>query len=69
MILGAKYGPTYAANDKTAEFLRFNHLVQFDAKFYSYQLSTAFAGRIWDKLFKDDPFSKESGSKYAGEKL
>jgi len=68
-ILGKRYGQDYVDTDNTAEFLRFNHLNQYDAKFYSYTISTAIASRIWDKLFKDDPFSKKSGEKYYREFL
>lgn len=68
-LIGSLYGEKFITNNHTAESLRFNHLLQYDAKFYAYQLSTAFAGRIWDKLFIDDPFSQKAGAKYMKEFL
>ena len=68
-IFGQKYGEEYLKTDNTAEYLRFNHLNQYDAKFYSYTISTAIASRIWNKLFKEDPFSSRSGEKYMNEFL
>jgi len=60
-IFGENYTP-----QGIAHFLRFSHILQYDGKFYAYQLSTAMAGRIWEKLFKDldDPLDFAAGQKY-----
>ena len=68
-ILGTQYGEKYLEQCGTAEYLRFNHLNQYDAKFYSYTISGAIASRIWDKLFKADPFCRNAGEKYVTEFL
>jgi len=68
-FIGSMYGDTFVKDNATAECLRFNHIIQYDAKFYAYQFSTAFAGRIWDKLFADDPFCRRAGARYMEEFL
>lgn len=54
-FLGIKYV------EETAWQLRFNHLVSYGGRYYSYLMSRAISKLIWDKLFKQDPLSAESG--------
>lgn len=49
--------------------LRFNHLVGYGAKYYSYLISKALASRIWQTYFKKDPLSRAQGERYRRECL
>ena len=51
-------------NSNIAQFVRFGHILQYDGKFYAYQISQAMAGQIWEALFKDDPLNHEAGQRY-----
>jgi intermediate peptidase len=44
--------------------LRFNHLVGYGAKYYSYLVSKAIAARIWADCFEKDPLSSNAGESY-----
>lgn len=48
----------------TAWFLRFTHLYAYGGKYYSYLWSRAVANLIWQKCFRDDPFSRSKGKLY-----
>jgi len=61
------YGLRYASG--TAWQLRFSHLVGYGARYYSYLVSRAVSKLIWNKLFKQDPFSSISGQLYKDEVL
>lgn len=47
--------------EDTAWQLRFNHLVSYGGRYYSYLVSRAISKLIWDRLFKADPLSAQSG--------
>ncbi|XP_029634269.1 mitochondrial intermediate peptidase [Octopus sinensis] len=70
-ILGALQNKYYgiAHVPGTAWQLRFVHLVGYGARYYSYLLSRAVASRIWEKCFKEDPFSQTMGERYRRELL
>ena len=51
-------------NSNIAQFVRFGHILQYDGKFYAYQISQAMAGQIWEALFKNDPLNHEAGQRY-----
>ena len=55
--------------EQTAWYLRFHHLHGYGARYYSYLWSRAIAAMIWERCFKDDPFSREMGEKYRREVL
>ena len=61
------YSIPYVEN--TAWQLRFSHLVGYGAKYYSYLVSRAVAGAIWNKLFAQDPLSRQAGERYRYEVL
>ncbi|RWS22604.1 mitochondrial intermediate peptidase-like protein [Leptotrombidium deliense] len=61
------YGIPHVPN--TAWQLRFGHLVGYGAKYYAYLVSRAVARLIWEKLFAQDPLSKEAGEIYRREVL
>lgn len=48
---------------------KFGHLYSYGALYYSYLLDRAIASKVWEKLFKDDPFSREAGEKFKNEVL
>lgn len=43
---------------------KFPHLFSYGAVYYSYLLDRAIATKVWNDLFKDDPWSREAGEKY-----
>lgn len=43
---------------------KFPHLFSYGAVYYSYLLDRAIAEKIWNGLFKDDPWSRAAGEKY-----
>lgn len=53
----------------TAWQLRFGHLVNYGAKYYSYLLSRAVASKVWHGCFEADPFSSSNGEKWRREVL
>jgi intermediate peptidase len=48
---------------------KFGHLYSYGALYYSYLLDRAIASKIWDKLFENDPFSRDAGEKFKNEIL
>ena len=48
----------------TYTHLRYNHLIGYGAKYYSYVVSKAIAARIWTDVFEKDPLSREAGENY-----
>jgi intermediate peptidase len=48
---------------------KFGHLYSYGALYYSYLLDRAIASKMWEKLFKEDPFSREAGEKFKNEVL
>ena len=55
-FLGIKYV------ENTAWQLKFSHLVSYGGRYYAYLMSRAISKLIWDKLFRNNPLSLESGS-------
>ncbi|AAS53569.1 AFR198Wp [Eremothecium gossypii ATCC 10895] len=51
-------------DDQTNWCGRFGHLFGYGASYYSYLMDRAIAAKIWDHLFKKDPFSRSSGEKF-----
>lgn len=43
---------------------KFPHLFSYGAVYYSYLLDRAIAEKIWNGLFKEDPWSRKAGEKY-----
>lgn len=43
---------------------RFSHLSAYGSVYYSYLLDGAIAEKIWNALFKEDPWSREAGEKF-----
>lgn len=43
---------------------KFPHLFSYGAVYYSYLLDRAIADKVWNGLFKTDPWSREAGEKY-----
>lgn len=48
---------------------KFGHLYSYGAVYYSYMFDRAIASKIWNELFKEDPFSREAGEKFKNEVL
>lgn len=48
---------------------RFSHLHGYGAGYYSYLFDRAIAAQIWEKVFANDPLSRESGERYKREVL
>lgn len=46
------------------QYAQFGHLVSYGATYYSYLLDRCLANMTWEKLFKNDPLSRESGEKF-----
>ncbi|KAL6737175.1 hypothetical protein Aduo_010842 [Ancylostoma duodenale] len=44
---------------------RFHHLVQYGARYYSYLVARSAASLIWNSKFRDAPFSRSEGEKWA----
>lgn len=44
---------------------RFNHVVQYGARYYAYLVARSSASLIYDRLFSQNPFNKESGAHWA----
>ncbi|KHJ76866.1 hypothetical protein OESDEN_23514, partial [Oesophagostomum dentatum] len=44
---------------------RFHHLVQYGAKYYSYLVARSAASLIWNSKFRDAPFGRSEGRKWA----
>lgn len=43
---------------------RFGHLFGYGATYYSYLFDRAIAAKVWDSLFKNDPYSRQGGEKF-----
>ncbi|KAF8516127.1 mitochondrial intermediate peptidase [Hysterangium stoloniferum] len=43
---------------------QFGHLYSYGATYYSYMLDRAIAGRVWQKLFRENPLGREVGEKF-----
>lgn len=52
------------ADDWSTWHGKFPHLFSYGAVYYSYLLDRAIADKIWNGLFKQDPWSREAGEKY-----
>ena len=63
------YSPGIGYVPETAYFLRFPHLTTYAGKYYSYLWSRAVANLIWQKCFKNDPFSQNMGRLYRDKML
>ncbi|WFC99999.1 mitochondrial intermediate peptidase [Malassezia yamatoensis] len=48
---------------------QFGHLFGYGATYYSYLLDRAIASRIWNKVFADQPLSREAGETFKNEVL
>ncbi|TFY80028.1 hypothetical protein EWM64_g3983 [Hericium alpestre] len=48
---------------------QFGHLFGYGATYYSYLFDRAIASRVWQKVFRRDPLSRETGEKYKHEVL
>uniref|UniRef100_A0AC34Q9X7 Peptidase M3A/M3B catalytic domain-containing protein n=1 Tax=Panagrolaimus sp. JU765 TaxID=591449 RepID=A0AC34Q9X7_9BILA len=44
---------------------RFGHLGPYGGKYYSYLVAKAAASLVWNKTFKENPFSRQSGNAWA----
>ena len=54
------YG-VYDSDAYSKWWTRFSHFSMYGAKYYSYLYAQAIAGRIWNKLFIDDPLNQSAG--------
>lgn len=52
------------ADNKTNWCGRFGHLFGYGATYYSYLFDRAIAAKIWNSLFKNDPYSRSSGERF-----
>ncbi|KAL8160289.1 hypothetical protein V2J09_001826 [Rumex salicifolius] len=52
--------------DGTHWHTRFSHLLNYGAGYYSYLYAKCFAATIWQRLFKEDPLSREAGTVLRG---
>lgn len=43
---------------------KFGHLFGYGATYYSYLFDRAIASKVWETLFQNDPYSRESGQKF-----
>ncbi|KAM3576399.1 hypothetical protein VYU27_001749 [Nannochloropsis oceanica] len=54
---------TLLHSEGTVWHARFGHLTGYGAGYYGYLYDRVFASHIWERLFKNDPWSKEAGEK------
>ncbi|PVG03221.1 zincin [Serendipita vermifera] len=47
----------------------FGHLFSYGASYYSYLFDRAIASRVWARVFRDSPMSRESGERFKNEIL
>lgn len=59
----------FLADTKSTWPGKFGHLYSYGALYYSYLFDRAIASKIWEKLFKENPFSRESGEIFKNEVL
>ncbi|PAV75730.1 hypothetical protein WR25_11686 isoform A [Diploscapter pachys] len=57
--------PQITRSPNTAFQHRFHHLVQYGARYYSYLVARAGASLIWSSQFREDPFNRDAGMKWA----
>lgn len=50
--------------ENTNWHLRFNHLVGYGARYYSYLVSKSIAAKIWSQCFEKDPLNSSAGEMY-----
>eukprot|EP00127_Corallochytrium_limacisporum_P000366 Clim_evm61s11 gene=Clim_evmTU61s11 len=53
----------------THTHMKFSHLYGYGASYYTYLWSKAYAAKIWNELFRDDPLSRKAGDTYRKEVL
>ena len=64
-MLGHKALPQIGHGQNIAWPHRFSHLGPYGAKYYSYLVAKAAASLLWEKCFREDPFSRQSGLAWA----
>lgn len=66
--LEKQYG-LFPAQKSSDWYAQFGHLFGYGATYYCYLFDRAISDRIWQKLFKTDPLSREAGEKFKSEVL
>eukprot|EP01061_Rhynchopus_euleeides_P021780 TRINITY_DN35535_c0_g1_i1.p1 TRINITY_DN35535_c0_g1~~TRINITY_DN35535_c0_g1_i1.p1 ORF type:complete len:680 (+),score=275.61 TRINITY_DN35535_c0_g1_i1:223-2040(+) len=62
--LKALHTPTIGFSESSTDrAVSLVHIANYPSAYYSYAYSRVIAASIWNKYFKDDPFSKEGGAK------
>jgi len=55
--------------DGTSWQTSFGHLFSYGASYYSYLFDRAIASRLWSRLFREEPLSRENGERFKNEVL
>uniref|UniRef100_A0AC35ESC7 Peptidase M3A/M3B catalytic domain-containing protein n=1 Tax=Panagrolaimus sp. PS1159 TaxID=55785 RepID=A0AC35ESC7_9BILA len=63
--IGKKALPQTGRGENVAWPQRFSHIGPYGAKYYSYLVAKAAASLIWEKCFREDPFSRKRGLAWA----